>query len=208
MSGTRSTIGGVQRAHAIAVIAAVGLASAFAGCGGGRIGEIASERAATAAVPNTTARPVAVTTISTAGATTPAPPATTAGTSTDPADAGTRFGNDLRDIVAAVAAIQVALTGALDPAASGPAVEQVTQQLQAFDRAAASMTSYRVDQDQVEELRARAVAAAPAASDAIRAFIDAARQAADTNDAAALATARDDLNAQLSAFLQAVPPAA
>lgn len=205
MSGTRSTISGVQRSITMAAVASLLAGGVLAGCGGGRIGEIASERAATAAVPNTTATSAPLTTISTAGATVPAP-GPTDGTSTDLADAGARFGTDIRDIVASVAAIQMALTGVSDPASAGPALDQVTGQLQAFDRAAASMGSYRVAQDQVEALRARAVAAAPAASDAIRAFIDSARQAMDTNDAAALATARDQLNSALSAFLQVVPP--
>lgn len=195
----------MQRSIIMAAVASLLAGGVLVGCGGGRIGEIASERAATAAVPNTTATSVPVTTISTAGATVPAPGATD-GTSTDLADAGTRFGTDIRDIVASVAAIQIALTGVSDPASAGPALDQVTTQLQVFDRSAASMDSYRVAQDQVEALRARAVAAAPAASDAIRAFVDAARQAMDTNDAAALATAKESLSAALSAFLQAVPP--
>jgi len=197
----------MQRPTAIAAVACLIAAGAFAaGCGGGRIGEIASERAATAAVPNTTGGDLPVTTISSTGSTTPAAPSPAGGTSTDLADAGTRFGNDLRDLAASVVAIQVALTGALDPASSGPAIDKVSEQLQAFDRAAASMDAYRFSQGAVEELRARAVAAAPAASDAIRAFIDIARQAADTNSAAALSTARDRLNSALSAFLAAVPP--
>lgn len=195
----------MQRSIIMAAVASLLAGGVLVGCGGGRIGEIASERAATAAVPNTTATSVPVTTISTARATVPAPGATD-GTSTDLADAGTRFGTDIRDIVASVAAIQIALTGVSDPASAGPALDQVTTQLQVFDRSAASMDSYRVAQDQVEALRARAVAAAPAASDAIRAFVDAARQAMDTNDAAALARAKESLSAALSAFLQAVPP--
>jgi hypothetical protein len=205
MSGTRSSIGGVQRSITMAAVASLLAGGVLAGCGGGRIGEIASERAATAAVPNTTATSEPLTTITTAGALVPAP-AAIGGTSTDLADAGTRFGTDIRDIAASVAAIQIVLTGVSDPASADPALDQVTTQLQAFDRAAASMGAYRVAQDQVEALRARAVAAAPAASDAIRAFIDSARQAMDTNDAAALATARKSLDAALSAFLQAVPP--
>lgn len=205
MSGAGSTIGPVQRSVAITAITSLALATALMGCGGGRIGEIASERAATAAIPNTAGPSVAVTTISTTGATTPVTGAPDS-TSTDPADAANRLGNDIRDIVASVAAMQVALTGAIDPATSGPVVDQVTQQLQAFDRAAASIGAYRVEQDDVEALRGRIEAAAPAASDAVRAFIDSARQAADTNDASALAAARDRVNAAFSAFLAVVTP--
>lgn len=205
MSGAGSTIGSVQRSVVITAIASIALATVLTGCGGGRIGDIASERAATAAIPNTSGSTVAVTTISTTGATTPATGAPD-GTSTDPADAASRLGNDIRDIVASVAAMQVALTGAIDPVTSGPIVDQVTQQLQVFDRSAASIGAYRVEQDDVEALRGRIEAAAPAASDAVRAFIDSARQAADTNDASALAAARDRVNAAFSAFLAVVTP--
>lgn len=210
MSAGRPTISVVQRAPAIVAIAGLLVGTGLmAGCGGGRIGEIASERAATAAMPTTTAATtLAAATDSTQVAGVPVPAPTSPGTSTDLADAGTRFGNDLRDMVAAVASIQVALTGATDPATSGPAVDQVTRDLQVFDRAAASLGAYRVAQDDVDALRGRIAGAAPAASDAIRAFIDTARQVADTNDAAGLAAARDQLNSALSAFLAAVPPGA
>ena len=191
-----------MRTRPTIVIASIGLlvaGGAVAGCGGGRIGEVASERAQSQAIPNTTPAP---------GTTSAATPTTSdpgTATASDIAAADARLTADVRDAGLAIAAISAAVAAAGDPSDVPALISQVTTQLQAFDTAVASMSVYRVGERALEALRARLVAIAPRTSDAIRAFTESAAQAADTNDLQGLATAKEALAEALASFLAQVP---
>ena len=82
--------------------------------------------------------------------------------------------------------------------------QALTTRTQQFDRAVDSIRSTPATSAAAGALKAAVAAAAPAASDAYRQFVDAARQAADTNDMPGLAAARAALSSALTAFTQAM----
>lgn len=186
---------------ASAAVLLAGVASA--GCGGGRIGEIASERAATATRagaprPAATATPVA----------TAAPPQSDAGTATgsDIASAATRFAQDVRGATTTVGAIVAAIAVPTPPSGAPALAQQVTGLLRQYDAAVASLASYRLSDAAAEDLRRTIVDGAPATSEAIRAFTESALGAADSNDQAALDAASRTLAGALSRFMRAAEP--
>lgn len=176
---------------------------AAAGCGGGRIGEIASERAATATLADSP-RP-GVTTAPTPTAT---PPQADAGTATgsDIASARTRFEQDVRSTSTTVGAMVAAIAVPTPPSGAPALVQQVSGLLREYDAAVASLASYSLSDPPAEELRRKIVDNAPATSEAIRAFTESAQAAADSNDQAALAEASRTLAGALSRFLGAAAP--
>lgn len=176
---------------------------AAAGCGGGRIGEIASERAATATLaaaprPAVTTAPVATTT----------PPQSDAGTATgsDIASARTRFEQDVRSTSTTVGTMVAAIAVPTPPSGAPALVQQVSGLLREYDAAVASLGSYSLSDPPAEELRRKIVDNAPATSEAIRAFTESAQAAADSNDQAALDQASRTLAGALSRFLGAADP--
>lgn len=176
---------------------------AAAGCGGGRIGEIASERAATATLADSP-RP-AVTTAPTPTAT---PPQADAGTAagSDIASARTRFEQDVRSTSTTVGAMVAAIAVPTPPSGAPALVQQVSGLLREYDAAVASLASYSLSDPPAEELRRKIVDNAPATSEAIRAFTESAQAAADSNDQAALDEASRTLAGALSRFLGAAAP--
>ena len=195
----------MRRGRTITVGSAVILlaGAVAAGCGDGRIGEIASERAATATLadaprPAVTTAPVEPTT----------PPQSDAGTATgsDIASARTRFEQDVRSTSTTVGAMVAAIAVPTPPSGAPALVQQVTGLLREYDAAVASLGSYSLSDPPAEELRRKIVDNAPATSEAIRAFTESAQAAADSNDQAALSEASRTLAGALSRFLGAAAP--
>ena len=174
-----------------------------AGCGGGRIGEIASERAATATLADAP-RPA----VTTAPTPTTAPPQADAGTATgsDIASARTRFEQDVRSTSTTVGAMVAAIAVPTLPSGAPALVQQVSGLLREYDAAVASLGSYSLSDRPAEDLRRKIVDNAPATSEAIRAFTESAQAAANSNDQAALDEASRTLAAALSRFPGAAAP--
>ena len=193
------------RIRALALIAASVLgASVLAGCGGsgGRTTTTASD----------TDGVVTIQTDTVLHATTGATGSTTPPRTTQPADATaspTTSGDPGldADVVALSATIDATLTALPGTTAvsDAPALAQtITKRTEAFDRAVDNIAGQVVTGQRATALRAAVVAAAPAASNAYRTFVDAAQQAADSNNSAALAGAERRLATALGAFTAAL----
>ena len=97
-----------------------------------------------------------------------------------------------------------ALQGATQGSDAGPLAEAMTARTIAFDRIIDTITGAVATGDAAARLQTAVVTAAPALSTAYRDFVDAARQAADSNDSAGLASAKTRLIDAIELFRSAV----
>ncbi len=193
------------RIRALALIAASVLgASVLAGCGGsgGRTTTTASDTDGVVTIQTDT---VLHATTGATGSTTPPRTTQPADATASPTTSGDP-GLDV-DVVALSATIDATLTALRGTTAvsDAPALAQtITKRTEAFDRAIDTIDGQVVTGQRATALRAAIVAAAPAASDAYRTFVDSAQQAADSNNSAALVGAERRLATALGAFTAAL----
>jgi hypothetical protein len=193
------------RVRVLALLATAALAaSTLAGCGGsgGATTTTASDPDGVVTIQTDT---VLHATTGATGSTTPprtTPPADATATSTTSEDPGLDA-----DVAALSATIDATLTALRRTTAlpDAPALAQtITKRTEAFDRAVDTIAGQVVTGQRATAIRAAVVAAAPAASEAYRTFVDAAQQAADSNNSAALAGAERRLATALGAFTAAL----
>lgn len=184
MNGTR------VRALALIASAALGV-SALAGCGGSGGGTTT-----TATPPGTTSPDDGTVTIQTDTVVTNTAP---------PADSAAATGNAQLD--AAISAMSKAIRGTmadLNGSADAAALTTaITARAQAFDRAIQQIHDVVPEDGAQTNTQAAIADAAPALSQAYRDFSDAAAQAVDSNDAAALSKAKGTLTDALHTFDEA-----